>query len=286
MRIISWNCGSGFHRKIEALLALAPDVAVVQECADLDSLARKAPGFAPTGALWTGDNPHRGLGVFSFGPYRLSRVGAADASITYAIAARVVGPSAFNLVALWSHYGKSPMTVAEPGPTVRALRSYASLLKRRPSIIAGDLNNHVRWDKPGKASNHANAMAEIAAFGLASAYHAFYGLAQGSERHPTLYWRDRTRTGPTFHIDYVFVPQIAIGLLRRVAVGSYAKWIATGLSDHAPLIVDLLPQFTAVRGNPIARGAVDTERLRKYPKNAPDHPDLRNRHRRPEVAHI
>ena len=54
MRIISWNCGSGFHRKIEALLALAPDVAVVQECADLDSLARKAPEFAPTGALWTG----------------------------------------------------------------------------------------------------------------------------------------------------------------------------------------------------------------------------------------
>jgi hypothetical protein len=111
-------------------------------------------------------------------------------------------------------------------------------------------------------------------------------LAQGSERHPTLYWRDRTRTGPTFHIDYVFVPQIAIGLLRRVAVGSYAKWIATGLSDHAPLIVDFFPQFTAVRGNPIARSAVDTERLRKYPKNAPDHPDLRDRHRQPEVAHI
>ena len=144
MRIISWNCGSGFHRKIEALLALAPDVAVVQECADLDSLARKAPEFAPTGALWTGDNPHKGLGVFSFGPYRLSRVGAADASVTYAIAACVVGPSAFNLVALWSHYGKSPVTVAEPGPTVRALRTYASFLTKRPSIMAGDLNNHVR----------------------------------------------------------------------------------------------------------------------------------------------
>jgi len=123
MRIISWNGGSGFHRKIETLLALAPDVAVVQECADLDSLARKAPEFAPTGALWTGDNPHKGLGVFSFGPYRLSRVGAAEAFVTYAIAARVVGPSAFNLVAPWPHYGKSPVTVAEPGPTVRALRT-------------------------------------------------------------------------------------------------------------------------------------------------------------------
>ncbi len=182
MRIVSWNCGSGFHRKIEALLALAPDVAIVQECADLDTLTRKAPEFAPTGALWTGDNPHRGLGVFSFGRYRLARAGIADASITYAIPARVIGPSAFNLVALWSHYGKSPVTVAEPGPTVRALRTYASFLTKRPSIMAGDLNNHVRWDKPGKASNHAIAMAEIAALGLASAYHAFYRLAQGSEK--------------------------------------------------------------------------------------------------------
>jgi hypothetical protein len=49
------------------------------------------------------------------------------------------------------------------------------------------------------------------------------GLEQGAERHPTLYWRDRTRTGPTFHIDYIFVPRSAANLLRRVSVGSYAK---------------------------------------------------------------
>jgi len=246
MRIVSWNCGSGFHRKLAALSALDPDVAVVQECADLETLARKAPEFAPTSAFWTGDNPHRGLGVFSFGPYRLVRRGTDDASITYALRVRVVGPQAFNLVALWSHYGKSPVTVAAPGPTLLALRAYGRFLSERPAIMAGDLNNHVRWDKPGKASNHANAVTASAALGLVSAYHAFYGLEQGAERHPTLYWRDRTKTGPTYHIDYAFVPQAAIGLLRRVAVGSYAKWIATGLSDHAPLIVEFLPEFAAV----------------------------------------
>jgi len=41
------------------------------------------------------------------------------------------------------------------------------------------------------------------------------------------------------------VPQVAVGLLRRVAIGSYAKWIATGLCDHAPLIVDFFPEFAA-----------------------------------------
>ena len=71
------------------------------------------------------------------------------------------------------------------------------------------------------------------------------GLEQGAERHPTLYWRDRTRTGPTFHIDYIFAPRSAANLLRRVSVGSYAKWVATGLGDHAPLIVDFLSEFAS-----------------------------------------
>jgi exodeoxyribonuclease III len=252
MRLVSWNCGSGFHRKISALSALAPDVAIVQECADLGTLARKAPEFTPTDALWIGRNPDRGLGVFSFGPYRLARAGCDDATITYALPTRVLGPNTFNLVALWSHYGTTPVRVASLGPTLLALRAFSGFLRECPSIVAGDLNNHVRWDKPGKASNHATTVTASAALGLISAYHAFFGLEQGAERHPTLYWRDRSRTGPTFHIDYVFVPKLATNLLQRVAVGSYAKWIAKGLSDHAPVIVDFLPGFAArlTSGNP------------------------------------
>jgi exodeoxyribonuclease III len=245
VRLVSWNCGSGFHRKISALSALAPDVAIVQECADLGTLARKAPEFAPNDALWTGNNPNRGLGVFSFGPYRLARAGSDDPSITYALPTRVLGPSTFNLVALWSHYGTTPMRVASLGPTLLAIHAFSGFLMERPSIVTGDLNNHVRWDRPGKASNHAATVAASAELGLVSAYHAFFGLEQGAERHPTLYWRDRSRSGPTFHIDYVFVPKVATGLLQRVAVGSYAKWIAKGLSDHAPVIVDFLPKFAA-----------------------------------------
>jgi exodeoxyribonuclease-3 len=244
MRVVSWNCGSGFHRKVDALMALAPDVAIVQECADLETLARKAPEFTATDSVWTGDNSHRGLGVFSFGQYRLRRRGPA-AAITYALPVSVAGPHAFNLLALWSHYGKSPVRVAAPGPTLLALRGYAHFLSEQPALVAGDLNNHVRWDKPGKASNHLNAVTVCAALGLVSAYHAFHGIEQGRERHPTLYWRDRSRTGPTFHIDYAFIPHAAVPLLRSVAVGSYAKWIGTGLSDHAPLIVDFYPEFAA-----------------------------------------
>jgi exodeoxyribonuclease-3 len=181
LRIVSWNCGSGFHRKVGALSALAPDVAVIQECADLDTLARKSPEFVPSDTLWIGDNPNRGLAVFSFGQYRLARANAEAVAITYALPARVIGPSTFNLVALWAHYGRTPIRVRALGPTLLALRAYAGLLVEQPSIVAGDLNNHIRWDKPGKTSNHANAVAASAALGLVSAYHAFHELEHGAE---------------------------------------------------------------------------------------------------------
>ena len=260
MRLVSWNCGGGFHRKFSALRALAPDVAIVQECSDLDTLARKTPGFAPADALWSGGNANRGLGVFSFGRYRLERAARDDPAITYALPARVAGPCSFNLLALWAHYGKAPVRVGSPGPALMALDRFADFLSERASILAGDLNNHVRWDRPGKASNHAAAVAAGAALGLISAYHEFFGLAQGAERHPTLYWRDRARGGPKFHIDYVFVPRRAAGLLQRVAVGSYAKWIGTGLSDHAPVIVDFLPGFGVGRTNRLKPPTADRAR--------------------------
>ena len=43
MRIVAWNCAKAFHNKIDRLLALQPDVAVVSECADPEVLARQMP---------------------------------------------------------------------------------------------------------------------------------------------------------------------------------------------------------------------------------------------------
>ncbi len=243
MRLVNWNCGAGFHRKIKPLLALRPDVAVIQECAYLETLAVKAADFQPASALWTGNNRNRGLGVFSFGQYRLKPVGNTDNTITYALPVQVIGSSTFSLLALWSHYGRTPVRVADPGPTQRALNTYAELLKKPPAILAGDLNNHVRWDKPGKASNHANTVAVCAMHGLVSAYHVHNNLEHGKERHPTLYWRDRTQIGPKYHIDYAFISKRSVQLMQRVSIGSYQRWVATGLSDHVPLLIDFAPSF-------------------------------------------
>ena len=40
MRLIAWNCNMAFHRKVEPLLALRPDIAVISECAEPGRLSR------------------------------------------------------------------------------------------------------------------------------------------------------------------------------------------------------------------------------------------------------
>jgi exodeoxyribonuclease-3 len=247
MRLVAWNCRSGLHRKLDALRALTPDVAIIPECSSLEILQSKAPGLTPTSALWIGDNPYKGLGVFSFGPHHLRRADAYDPSIQYALPVRVegAGGARFHVLAIWAHHGLAGRTMATLGPVLRALAVYEQFLCARPSIVAGDFNNHIRWDKTGKAWNHANTVATFERLGFVSAYHVFQGLAQGAERHPTFYWRTRSVDGPTYHIDYVFLPQASLSHLQSVEIGTRDDWIATGLSDHAPLILDLNPVFAA-----------------------------------------
>lgn len=60
MRILTWNCGMALVRKAESLLALHPDIAVVQECPKklVDDL--RSHGLS---GLWFGANPNKGLAV-------------------------------------------------------------------------------------------------------------------------------------------------------------------------------------------------------------------------------
>ncbi len=95
-------------------MAIAPDVAIISECADADALRAKAPVFQPSDAFWVGHNRNKGLGIFAFGDYRLLAYGRGDPSITYAGPVRVRGPVSVNVLAVWAHHGK---TLYMHGPT-------------------------------------------------------------------------------------------------------------------------------------------------------------------------
>jgi exodeoxyribonuclease-3 len=119
----------------------------------------------------------------------------------------------------------------------QAVSYYVDILRERPSVMVGDFNNHVCWDKPGKPSNMRNAVRLRAERGFASAYHTALGVDFGDEPEPTHYLQTRTEDGRTYHIDYCFVPTTASA---TVSLGSFADWVGSGQSDHVPLIVDVL----------------------------------------------
>lgn len=109
----------------------------------------------------------------------------------------------------------------------------------RPAVVAGDLNDNVIWDKPGWRHNYSVKARIMERRGLVSAYHTIRGEVPGMEITPTHYWRDRKKDGPTYHIDYVFIPSLWITRVKELRLGTFEEWCGSGLSDHVPIVVDI-----------------------------------------------
>jgi exodeoxyribonuclease III len=241
LRIVVWNCNKGLHSKYEKLLALQPDVAVIPECADMHILRKKAPHFLPTSALWIGDDHQKGLGVFTFGPYHAEQSGTYRNAFPHISPIRIRGPTDFNLLAVWACHAHKNSYEARQGPLMRAMDAYRTFIQDGPTVVAGDFNDNVLWDKPKRVNNHGANVRALTSFGLRSAYHQCREIDQGQETEPTIYWRDRKIDGPRYHIDYCFVPEYWINEGLAVEVGGYQEWVGRGLSDHVPLVVDVNP---------------------------------------------
>ncbi|MGH6932025.1 MAG: hypothetical protein ACREEE_06270 [Dongiaceae bacterium] len=241
MRLVAWNCNMALHRKLDRLLALRPDVAVISECASPDRLAeRLRPRRLSSKPVWIGANRDKGLAVLAFNGYRARLADDYRRSLKFIAPVRIEGPVAFNLLAVWAqNFSAGIRRKRQPGPFRLALGHYREFLAAAPAVAAGDFNNNYFWDKPGYLINHSHAVAALDRLGLVSAYHQARGEAQGREREPTHYWRDRRKDGPTYHIDYIFLPRAWIGRLRDCQVGRFEDWCGNGLSDHVPLVADL-----------------------------------------------
>ena len=114
---------------------------------------------------------------------------------------------------------------------------------RLPAVVAGDFNNHWRWDTKAGASDprsHALTDALLLERGSVSAFHRSHGVAKGDQvaEPPTMWTAYDPAKG--FHIDYVYAPEEWIPTdPTAVRVGTHDSFAATRLSDHAPVIVDL-----------------------------------------------
>ena len=119
LRIVSWNCAGALHRKWQHLLSLKPDIAIVPEACvpqrlgfDDDSLA------GPDDSAWIGRLPYKGLGVFSFGDWRIQRRPDFEERLEWILPLTVTGDVEFTLVAVWAmnHRARTPVPEGLPRP--------------------------------------------------------------------------------------------------------------------------------------------------------------------------
>jgi exodeoxyribonuclease-3 len=258
VRLVAWNCNMALHRKLAALLALRPDVAVLSECASPERLAERL-GAAGLGCepVWIGVNRDKGLAVLAFNGYRARLADEAyRRSLRFIAPIRIEGPLCFNLLAVWAqNFSDGIRRKRQHGPLRLALtRDYRAFLGEGPAIVAGDFNNNIFWDKPGYLINHTHTVTLLESYGLVSAYHHARGEAQGAEKEPTLYWRDRLKDGPTYHIDYIFLPRAWSADIREMHVGGFEEWCGAGLSDHVPVVVEIARQERPDAGRPSPGG--------------------------------
>ena len=254
MRLVAWNCAMALHRKLDALLELRPDVAVLSEVAEPERLIAKTPALAEASLVWIGGKPNKGLLIAGFGGVTVEMSRQRYDSRLHWVAPVTVHDlpgldTPLRLLGVWAqNANEGNRQKANPGYLQEALKRYRRFLTQGPAVVAGDFNNHVFWDKPGWRMNHANEIAMLSRLGLVSAYHAARGVAAGDEPEPTIYWRDRTIDGPTYHIDYIFMRRDWAKSPFQFEVGRFGDWVGAGLSDHVPLTLEIDPAANA--GNP------------------------------------
>jgi len=57
MRLVTWNCQGGFHRKAQAIESLHPDLAIIQECECPDRLRSRASAWHARPIMRSADDP-------------------------------------------------------------------------------------------------------------------------------------------------------------------------------------------------------------------------------------
>lgn len=231
MRIATWNCQMRLDKKVDALLSLKPNVAVVPECSEKSAIALREIGF---NTLWFGSNPHKGLGIFCRAEWSLRALAQPDQK--WIAPVMVDAPTPFTLIAVWACVAGEKRADRYIGQVYKALTAHPEWFDGHPVVLAGDLNSNKIWDAERAAGNHSDVVRLLDERGLVSAYHEHFHEKQGEECRPTIYFRHHE--DKPYHIDYIFIPKEWAARLKTVEVGEFETWAK--LSDHCPVVVELV----------------------------------------------
>jgi exodeoxyribonuclease III len=220
-----------FRKKADFILAYKPDILIVPECEHPDKLKFTAGLPKPNDTLWFGTNQNKGLGIFSYGNFKLTRITTHNPEFQMIVPVVVTnGNLDFSLYAVWA---KQSNRRNYDEQIWQAIHYYDDNLTNKHTMLVGDFNSNTIWDKKHRESNHSNIVKRLEGKGIYSCYHSYYNQQHGKEQYPTLYM-SRHKNRP-YHIDYCFVSEDMLEKLLSVEVGNFDCWIP--YSDHVPLIV-------------------------------------------------
>lgn len=232
-RTITWNCQGAFRKKASVLLTSAiPDILVVSECEDIEHLRFSENNTPlPTTSLWFGENPHKGLGIFSYTGMDISVADCYDADIRFCVPLIVQAERKLHLLAVWATTGPEFSYIYQ---ALKASRVYQRFLEERETLVMGDFNANRQWDHLPDKTPFMDTVENLNRNGLVSVYHTLKKEAFGEESCPTFYLARNIKR--PFHIDYVFAPSTWRRNILTFEVGKYSDW--RSFSDHCPLFVE------------------------------------------------
>jgi hypothetical protein len=232
MRLVLWNTlGRLTADRTDRLHSLAPDVAVLPEA---DPSPTWRDEHRVTGFEWQGEHERKGLGVAAFGSTTI--VPREERRSPWVLPVEVShGTTNWTLLAVW--VVGAPGTPSYPKQVAQIIEAYADDLASGSTVLAGDLNSSANT---ADNRQHLRNVARLAEMGVVSAYHAHRGTDPDRSDSGTLFWQWKEHQ--PYHCDLAFVPEAWAPRIRSVTLGTYSNWVATKVSDHVPVVVDVDPE--------------------------------------------
>lgn len=235
MRIISWNCAGAYRNKIHKIEDLKPDIAVIQECENLNELRAANDVNVPVKSFWFSERDHnKGVGIFFYGDFDILSI-EYYSLVEFIVPLRIKNGLDFYLFAIWAMIGRGEGS-AYTGQVEKAVNKYyKTILKTNEAILIGDFNSpHIEKsvDKPRIEYSLVDLFRDL---GIFSVYHEYFKKDYGEHNHYTFY---QHRNEEQKHmLDYCFASESIIKKVTAVEIGKYKDWME--FSDHCPLIIDI-----------------------------------------------
>ena len=216
MRLITWNCQGAFRKKADFILALQPDILVIQECEHPDKLKFSAETLKPDSVYWYSDGGKKGIGIFSYSNYKFELLPEFNPEFRYVLPIQVTGNGqTFTLLAVWAMDNKEKREARYIGQVWLAINHYKDLLGSS-TILIGDFNSNKIWDYKDRVGSHSDVVRYLASRDIHSVYHKHFNMEQGKEEHPTLYlYRNLEKP---YHIDYCFASADLLEKVKQVEI--------------------------------------------------------------------